>query len=89
MARVSSVLVWGTEVTLGSPEAFGEVMRIVKNIGLEQADDHNAHVISAYEAMERPWDCGYVGISVGLMSAMDRYREATGVGIPVSARAAD
>jgi hypothetical protein len=77
------------DITFGSPEAFGEVQRMVLNIGLERQHDHNAHVLTAWETVGRPWDCGFVGISVGLMHALDRYRETTGVGLPVSAHTTD
>lgn len=81
MARLSTMLLPGSE-------AHAEAQQKIEQMLEEIRADHDAHVVTAWESVGRPWDCGCVGVSVGLISAMDRYREQTGVGLPVSPRSA-
>lgn len=85
MARIGNLVLLTETERL---DAFENHKRISEELNAQSAANHSAHVITAWEAVGRPWDCGYVGVSVGLMSAMDRYREQTGVGLPLSARSA-
>ena len=73
MARLGQLLLDQTPEERA--RALEEHRRLTAAMNAEVAANHSAHVLTAYEATGRPWDCGYVGVSIGLMFALDRYHE--------------